>query len=95
MRRGDDSASRCRANEWKAGDELEGTESWPAVDPHSAGSSTSRILLTAIGEEHVLAREVWRDGHPISEHRHGWSSGQEELWDLRDREWRRVDKRGA
>ena len=65
-------AGRCRANGWQAGDTLEGDE----------GDGPTRILITAIGEEHILARETWHDGKPVD--------GAETNWTLRYRDWRKV-----
>lgn len=63
------SADICREKNWTVGDVLEGEEF----------GVTARIRITAIGEEHVLARE-FRDGR----------ESYETMWALNCREWRRV-----
>jgi hypothetical protein len=76
------SAELCRRNGWAAGDVLEGTESG------NGWSCTSRILITAVGEDAVLAREIAsRKGDGPWEETGRTESG----WSLRFRDWRRVD----
>lgn len=70
-------ASRCRRNGWTAGTQLRGTEF-----RGEAHQVTSVILLTAIGESLILAREIERDGKPIRRF--------ESSWTLACRRWRRV-----
>jgi hypothetical protein len=70
-------ARRCKRNNWIIGDRLEST-----VD-NGFSRSTSRIEITAIGRECVLAVETWRNGRDIL-------NPVEMLWCLGDRKWRRV-----
>ena len=66
------SAFLCEKNGWKAGDKLIGDE----------GFGDTVILLTAIGEEHILARQISHKGFP--------PDYDEGLWTLSCREWRKV-----
>jgi len=66
-------AGRCRANGWQAGDTLEGDE----------GDGPTRILITAIGEKRILAREISHAGKPCDEER-------ELMWTLRCRDWKKI-----
>lgn len=66
------SAALCRAKGWKVGTILEGSD----------GRATTRIRLTAIGEEGVLAMMVGRDGERFR--------GYESPWTLLSRRWRKV-----
>lgn len=64
----------------RAGDVLEGTE----------GDVTTRILVTYVSEETVLARHLWSrrpNGRELA-HPDG-----ESMWDLEQRDWRKVDER--
>lgn len=70
------SADLCRANGWKAGTILEGTESGPGW------SHTTRIQIIALGEDDILAKCIWEDGKP--------ERGHEGLWTLECRDWREV-----
>lgn len=65
-------ADRCRANGWQVGDTLEGDE----------GYGPTRILITAIGEQRILARELSHAGETCE--------GRELMWTLRYRDWRKV-----
>jgi hypothetical protein len=67
------SAETCRANGWQVGDVLEGDE----------GHGATRIRITAIGEESILARPVLQSGLPVD--------GYESPWTLAYRDWRKVD----
>ena len=69
-----DSATLCRLNGWGAGTVLEGDE----------GYGPTRILITAVGEQGVLARCLTRA--------HG--STYESSWTLRSRDWREVETEG-
>jgi hypothetical protein len=69
-------AQICRANGWQVGDVLEGTESGPGW------SRTSRIRITAIGEDSILARLIWQDGQE--------ECGHETTWTLKARPWSRI-----
>ena len=66
------SALLCEKNGWKVGDKLIGNE----------GYGDTIILLTAIGEENILAREISHNGKP--------SNRDEGHWTLSCREWRKV-----
>lgn len=66
------SAELCREKGWSVGDVLEGVE----------GRLTTRIRLTAIGTEGVLAQVVETNGEPCR--------GHESNWTLMHRDWRRV-----
>ena len=76
------SVDLCRASGWIVGTLIEGREGgrdwW----------SESRIWITAIGEENVMARDVARrnDRAPV------WVEVQEpeRTWSLRFRDWREV-----
>lgn len=65
------SAELCRKNGWKRGTVLEGTESG------DGWSNTTRIRITAVGDEEVLAVEL-RKG------------GCEGPWTLGYRDWHEV-----
>jgi len=65
-------ADRCHANGWQVGDVLEGDE----------GHGPTRILITAIGDERILARETRHNGKPVD--------GAETNWTLRYRDWRKI-----
>ena len=65
------SAQICRANGWTVGDVLEGEDE----------VSRDRIRITAIGEEHVLARWLYAD----------LPKSSERLISLDFREWRKVE----
>jgi hypothetical protein len=64
----------CHANGWCVGDILEGDE----------GNGPDRIRITAIGEDHLLARHISHGGDPVDD-------GQEELWTFRYRDWKKVN----
>ena len=61
-------ADICRENGWAAGTVLEGDD----------GRGLVRIMITAVGEGTVLARQISRDG------------SMEAIWTLKHREWREV-----
>jgi hypothetical protein len=63
----------CRANGWKVGSVLEGMEEGPGW------RRVTRIRITAVGEEHILARAIWENGKDID--------GLESLWSLDARLW--------
>lgn len=65
-------AALCRINGWTPGTILEGDE----------GHGTTRILLTAIGEERILARQISHNGVPTEE--------SETKWTLKCRDWHKV-----
>ena len=65
-------ADLCRERGWRPGTRLIGTDHY--------GSAT--IMITAVGEELILARQVELDGKPFS----GFESG----WSLLIRDWREV-----
>lgn len=69
-------AEICRANGWQVGDVLEGVESLPGY------SRLSRIRITAIGENSILARLIWEDGKG--------ECGYECTWTLKARPWRKI-----
>ncbi len=69
-------ADICRSRGWKVGTALVGNE----------GFWTDRILITAIGERHVLARKTHRNGVPVE--------SREGLWTLHFREWHEVSTEG-
>ena len=89
MIRGKTNAKICRLNGWAAGDVLEGVQS----------GTLTRIILTAVGEEGVLARTIssvtygpFRDPRvadrvAITSDPRSWS---ERSWSLSCREWERV-----
>ena len=62
----------CRENGWTVGDVLEGDE----------GFGPTRILITAIGEKHILARKLSHSGTDYQ--------GSESHWTLQCREWKKV-----
>jgi hypothetical protein len=66
-------ASKCRINGWGAGTVLEGDE----------GYGPTRIVLTAIGEEKILARRISENGIPCDDRETGWT--------LQCREWHKVE----
>ena len=66
------SADVCRANGWRPGTVLEGDE----------GHGPTVIVVTAVGEQRLLARAVSHDGEPVD--------GSEMAWTLHCREWREV-----
>ncbi len=71
--RGSD-AARCKRKGWVVGDMLAGDE----------GYGVTVILITAIGEESILAREISRKGVYVQT--------TEASWTLRLRDWKRVAK---
>ena len=60
-------AAICRRHRWKVGTKLRGYES---------GRLPATVLITAIGEQDILAREL--------------PDGYEGLWNLTSRNWRKV-----
>lgn len=64
-------ADICRENGWVIGTVIEGTESG------EGWSYTTRIVITAVGERDILAREVKRGGY-------------ESNWTLQYRDWKKV-----
>lgn len=69
-------AELCRVNGWKVGDVLEGDE----------GYGPTRIVLTAIGEDLVLARTLAQDGTIVD--------CREIPWSLKYRDWRKCNMGG-
>jgi hypothetical protein len=67
-------AEMCRANGWEPGVILEGSE----------GYGRTRIMITAVGEDAILAKAISHDGDPVDRH--------EGVWTLRHREWRKVGR---
>jgi len=67
-------AEMCRENGWNVGCVLQGDE----------GNGVTRIVLTAVGEDKVLARAIMREGNTVRGEREG-------LWTLFLRTWSRVD----
>jgi hypothetical protein len=67
------SAETCRKNGWQVGDVLEGDE----------GYGPTRIKITAIGEQAILARRIMQDGNSVEDY--------ESTWTLACRDWRKVD----
>jgi hypothetical protein len=65
-------AETCRQNRWHVGDVLEGDE----------GRGPTRIKITAIGEESILARAIMQSGELVD--------GYEGPWTLAYRDWRKV-----
>lgn len=63
------SAALCRARNWQPGTTLTAT-----ID-----GSTTTLLITAIGDIHVLARRTRIDHHDLAD--------IETIWDLRTRPW--------
>ncbi len=70
------SASLCRLNGWKPGTVLQGDS------PVTPGAIPGRIRITAIGEDHILARAVGTGVEDEVIH--------EIQWPLQRRDWRRV-----
>jgi len=62
----------CRQNGWQVGDVLDGDE----------GHGPTRIRITAIGEEAILARAIMQSGEPVD--------GYEGTWTLAYRDWKKV-----
>jgi len=68
------SAAMCERNGWQAGDTLEGDE----------GHGPQRIIITAIGENNILARRV-----PVGDEAiHPF----ENMWELGHRDWRKIEE---
>jgi hypothetical protein len=68
------SAEICRTNGWVVGDVLEGNE----------GYGADRIVITAIGEDGVLARKISvKNGEAVN--------ARESAWSLDARPWVKVD----
>jgi hypothetical protein len=65
-------AEICREKGWQVGDVLEGDE----------GDGPTRILITAIGERHILAKELSHSGADRQR--------QESHWTVQAREWKKV-----
>lgn len=80
-------ADLCRLNDWPPGTVLEGREEWP-----DGGWGESRIVLTAVGERSVLARQVARRSHRDP----AWKAvdARESGWALDCRDWRAVGVAG-
>lgn len=72
QRAGESSADMCRRLGWRRGTVLRGNE----------GYGASTILITAVGEDAVLARTIMVRGKP--------AAGYESSWTLQCRDWRRV-----
>ena len=67
------SAELCRRNGWTVGTLLAGSEY----------GTEAVILITAVGEDHIYARQISRDrSEPVKSREAGWS--------LMCREWREV-----
>ena len=66
-------ADTCRLNGWQVGDSLEGDE----------GHGPTRIRITAIGEDFILARAIMQSGVPIQD-------SYESTWTLAYRDWKKV-----
>jgi hypothetical protein len=66
-------ADTCRLNGWQSEDVLEGDE----------GNGPTRIKITAIGEDCILARAIMQSGVPIHD-------GYESPWTLAYRDWKKV-----
>lgn len=64
-------AEKCRRNGWTAGTRLIGDE----------GYGPTVIELTAIGEHHILAKEISHNGE-LTKHSH------EQMWTLACRGWK-------
>lgn len=77
MRRGATDAETCRLNGWGVGTVLAGDE----------GYGVSEIVLTAIGEDNILARKISHAGESVDETEHSWT--------LIAREWNKVRERKA
>jgi len=75
LNNGREPADLCRVNGWGVGTVLEGDEGYGAC----------RIVITAVGEKSILAREVVCCGHE----KH--ASSREGSWVLSCREWRRIE----
>jgi hypothetical protein len=65
-------AEICREKGWNVGDVLEGDE----------GFGPTRILITAIGERHILAKELSHSGADRQR--------QESHWTVQARKWKKV-----
>jgi hypothetical protein len=65
-------AEICREKGWNVGDVLEGDE----------GDGPTRILITAIGERHILAKELSHSGADRQR--------QESHWTVQARKWKKV-----
>jgi hypothetical protein len=65
-------ASICRENGWKAGTHLVGDE----------GYGPTVIVITAVGEDSILARRISGNGKPVA--------GYESTWTLSCRDWQEV-----
>ena len=70
------SAELCRERGWRVGTILKGTET---CGEHS---HTDRIIITAIGEERILARHL--------PHGEDEESGDEHSWTLELRDWQEA-----
>ena len=68
-------AETCRQNGWHVGDVLEGDE----------GRGPTRIRITAIGEDAILARPIMQSGAPIDD-------SYESNWTLAYRDWKMVPR---
>lgn len=65
-------ALKCKKNNWKVGDKLIGNE----------GYGDTIIQITAIGESHILAKELSHNGKKTLR--------EESHWTLSCREWRKA-----
>ncbi|AFA45091.1 HTH binding domain protein [Mycobacterium phage Spartacus] len=74
MERGMSDADTARRNGWTVGTRLAGDE----------GRGETTIEITAIGEEHVLAKTISHAGRPVP---YG-----ESLWTFMFRDWREVPR---
>lgn len=75
MEKGKNDRETCELNGFVVGDVIEGDE----------GYGPSRILITAIGQESLLARCLSHPGKPVCGH-------GESLWTLSYREWKKIDQ---
>ena len=69
----DNSVSKCRKNGWKVGTRLVGDE----------GYGPTVIEITAIGEDHILAKVISENGDTSK-------ARGESSWTLEFRDWRKV-----
>lgn len=67
------SSEKCRANGWTVGTVLEGVYS----------AYTSRIVITAIGENEILAKRIMHNERPLTD-------SKESQWFLDYRDWKEV-----
>jgi hypothetical protein len=67
-------AGVAKARGWGAGTVVEGDE----------GFGPTRIVITAVGEHHILARKISHNGEK--------TEARETLWSLQLRDWKKVDE---